>query len=282
MHTDKTRRLFVAAGLSLPLMGFSSADSLFAPKPKALPGWDAFARGSTRQVDHKPWSALLAKHVRRDSAGVARVHYAGFTSTDQGQLQRYLKSLEGTDVAALDRPEQYAFWINLYNAVVVHTVLAAYPVASVQDIDTSPGLFSSGPWKAKAVTIMGKTLSLDDIEHGVLRPYWQDARVHYALNCGAVGCPNLRAEAYDTRRLDAQLDEQAKLYVNDPRGVAFDPSGGLIVSKIYAWFCDDFGGTDRAVVRHLQHYAAPNLAKRLAPITGIADARYDWALNDMN
>jgi len=279
MHTQMSRRLFVTAGLSLPLMGFSTADSLFAPKAKALPGWDAFTQGSPRRVDHSPWSALLAKHVRLDSAGIARVNYGGFSGADKVDLTRYIDSLGKTDLQALDKPEQFALWINLYNAAVVNTVLAAYPVASVQDIDTSPGLFSSGPWKAKAVTVSGKALSLDDIEHGIIRPHWQDARVHYVLNCGAVGCPNLRAKAYDAPRINVQLEAQARIYVNHPRGVTFDPSGGLVVSKIYAWFCDDFGGTDGAVIRHLQRYAAPELANRLMPITGIADARYDWALN---
>ena len=279
MHTQMSRRLFVTAGLSLPLMGFSTADSLFAPKANTLPGWDAFTQGSPRRVDHSPWSALLAKHVRLDSAGIARVNYGGFSGADKVDLTRYIDSLGKTDLQALDKPEQFALWINLYNAAVVNTVLAAYPVASVQDIDTSPGLFSSGPWKAKAVTVSGKALSLDDIEHGIIRPHWQDARVHYVLNCGAVGCPNLRAKAYDARRINVQLEAQARIYVNHPRGVTFDPSGGLVVSKIYAWFCDDFGGTDGAVIRHLQRYAAPELANRLMPITGIADARYDWALN---
>jgi hypothetical protein len=259
MHTQMSRRLFVTAGLSLPLMDFSTADSLFAPKAKALPGWDAFTNGSTRRVDHSPWSTLLAKHVRLDSAEITRVNYGGFSGADKAELTRYIDSLGKTDLQALDRPEQYALWINLYNAAVVNTVLAAYPVKSVQDIDTSLGLFSSGPWKAKAVTVSGKALSLDEIEHGIVRPHWKDARVHYVLNCGAVGCPNLRAEAYDAHRIDVQLEEQARIYVNHPRGVSFNLSGGLVVSKIYAWFCDDFGGTDSAVIRHLQRYAAPQI-----------------------
>ena len=281
MHAQMTRRLFVSAGLSLPLMGFSTAESLFAPKAKALPGWDVFTSGSTRRIDHTAWSALLAKHIRLDTAGIARIAYGAFSGTDKAELARYIASLSKADVAALDKPEQYALWINLYNALVVNTVLAAYPVASVQDIDTSPGLFSSGPWKAKAVSVAGKALSLDDIEHGIIRPHCEDARVHYALHCGAVGCPNLRAEAYEAGRIDSQLEEQARIYVNHPRGVTFNLSGGLVVSKIYAWFCDDFGGTDRAVISHLQRYAAPELANRLKPITGIADARYDWALNNV-
>jgi hypothetical protein len=260
-------------------MGFSTAESLFAPKAELLPGWDAFSSGSQRRVDHNEWSALLAEHVRTDAAGIARVNYGGFSGADKAMLARYLQSLSAIDVKALDRSEQLAFWINLYNAAVVNTVLSAYPVASIQDIDTSPGLFSSGPWKAKAATINGKALSLDDIEHGIIRPVWGDARIHYAVNCGAAGCPNLWAEAYDAAKLDVQLDEQAKLYVNHPRGVTFDASGGLVVSKIYAWFCDDFGGNDRKVIAHIQKYAWPPLAERLAGMSGITDARYDWSLN---
>lgn len=276
-----SRRAVLGIGASLPLMGFSTADSLFAPKPKLLPGWDAFSAGSVVAVDHGAWGRLLAKHVEPDSGGIARVRYGAFSDADKAALDAYIASLSATPIGTLDRPEQLAFWINLYNAAVVRTVLRAYPVASVQDIDTSPGLFTSGPWKAMTVRVGAKPLSLDDIEHGVIRPIWNDPRIHYAVNCAAAGCPNLRGEVYSAARIDQQMDDQARLYVNHQRGVMIDASGGLIVSKIYAWFCDDFGGSDKRVIRHLQQFAAPALKQRLQSISGIADARYDWSLNDI-
>lgn len=280
MDQKFSRRALLTASLSLPLMGFSTADSLFAPKSKLLPGSDKFTPGSELRVGHTSWDKLLERHLKVDAAGIARLDYGGFTARDKAALKGYIDMLSAAPVGMLDRPEQLAFWINLYNAAVVQTVLQAYPVTSVQDIDTSPGLFASGPWKAEAVRVGAKSLSLDDIEHGIVRPIWNDPRIHYALNCGAVGCPNLRGEAYVAERIDLQLDEQARLYVNHPRGLLINASGGLVVSKIYAWFCNDFGGTDRRVIQHLRQFADPALKQRLQPISGIADARYDWALND--
>lgn len=142
------------------------------------------------------------------------------------------------------------------------------------------GLFAAGPWKAKVTRIAGVPLSLDDIEHVILRPIFKDARVHYALNCASVGCPNLRTEAFTGAHLDAQLDAAARAYVNDPRGV--DPElDGLVLSSIYDWYREDFGGSDRAILDHVRRYAAPPLLAALEGTTSIDDFNYIWSLNDI-
>jgi Protein of unknown function, DUF547 len=125
----------------------------------------------------------------------------------------------------------------------------------------------------------GVTLSLDDIEHGILRPIFKDPRVHYAVNCASVGCPNLGTEAFTGAKLNAQLEQAAKDYVNSPRGVRFD-NGEPVVSSIYVWFIDDFGGTDQGVLNHLRKYAAPDLGQRLAGVKALGGDAYDWSLND--
>jgi len=154
-------------------------------------------------------------------------------------------------------------------------------VDSIRDIDISPGLFADGPWGAELVTVEGVPLSLDDVEHRILRPIWRDPRVHYAVNCAALGCPDLARDPFDAGRLDAQLDRQARRFVNHRRGVRFEGDGDLIVSGIYRWFSEDFGdGSDRAILRHLRRHAAPALAGRLAAADGIDDHDYDWSLND--
>lgn len=172
-----------------------------------------------------------------------------------------------------------AYWINLYNALTMQVVLEHYPVDSIRDIDISPGWFSDGPWGAKLVGVEGEQLTLDDIEHRILRPIWQDPRIHYAVNCAAVGCPNLQPEPYEGETVDEQLDRAARAYVNHPRGATVT-GGDLVVSSIYAWYEEDFGGSEQGVIDHLTAFAEPPLDRMLADFSAIDDDRYDWSLND--
>ncbi len=176
------------------------------------------------------------------------------------------------------RTEQLAYWINLYNALTVKVVLDHHPLPSIRDISISPGLFSSGPWGAELVRVEGEPIRLDDIEHRILRPLWQDSRVHYALNCASLGCPNLAREAFTAENTERLLDAGARAYVNHPRGVSL-VNGRLGVSSIYVWFEEDFGG-EAGVLAHLRRYADPKLAASLAPAAAIDDDAYDWSLND--
>ncbi len=159
-------------------------------------------------------------------------------------------------------------------------VLDHYPVDSIRDIDISPGLFADGPWERKLATVEGVGLSLDDIEHRILRPIWQDPRIHYVVNCAAVGCPNLMDRAFTGARWDEMMDAAARDYVNNWRGVRFD-DGELIVSKLYVWYTEDFGGSESAVLDHLRRYAEPGLRGRLEDRERIDAYAYDWGLNDL-
>jgi len=171
-----------------------------------------------------------------------------------------------------------AFWINLYNALTVELILDHYPVASILDISISPGLFSFGPWDKKLIEVEGEALSLNDIEHRILRPIWRDARLHYAVNCASLGCPNLREVAFTAENTEWLLEQGAHEYVNHARGAEFIDSQ-LIVSSIYHWFKEDFGDSDRGVIEHLGAFAAPELAKRLAKTRRLSGHDYDWDLN---
>lgn len=240
------------------------------------------AVGSPVTVDHSAWDRLLKQYVKAGADGINRVDYAAFKASGRPQLKGYIRQLEATDPARLDRPEQFALLANLYNAKTVDIVLDHYPVASIKDISLGGSLvaaFTGGPWKAKVLHLNGVALSLDDIEHGILRPVFKDPRVHYAVNCASISCPNLQAEAFTGAKLNAQLDASAKAYVNHPRG-AHVIDGTLTVSSIYSWFKQDFGGTDEGVIQHLRNYALPPLATKLRTITTISDYSYDWHLND--
>lgn len=262
--------------LMLPLILGTPAAA--APPALEWAFWDQANPASTARVEHAVWDGLLARYVVPGSDGINRFRYAAVTGEDRQTLTADLDRLAGVLVRALNRAEQMAYWINLYNELTVKIVLDHYPVKSIHDIAISPGLFAAGPWGRKLITIEGQAVSLDDIEHRILRPIWRDPRVHYAVNCAALGCPNLARRAYDAQGLETMLEVAARAYVNHPRGSNV-VDGKLVVSSIYIWFKDDFGGDDAGVIRHLERYAEPALARRLSLITQIDADHYDWRLN---
>lgn len=264
--------------LIVALAAFGSTEVLSAPKAELWPRWEAHEPASTRTVDHAWWTGFLQRHVHTDSFHVNRVAYARIPEQDRRGLSEYLNTLAATSTSTLRRDEQLAYWINVYNALTVKVILDHYPVASIRDIDISPGLFANGPWGKALISVEGVPLSLNDIEHRILRPIWRDPRLHYALNCASTGCPNLQILAFTADNTPSLLDTAARAFVNSPRGAKIE-DGQLIVSSIYVWFADDFGGGLADVIRHMKKFAAPDLAAMLDDVTEIEDA-YDWSLND--
>ncbi len=266
--------------LALLLAGLSLAmPAAAAPAAKAWPRWQINDPQSTHVINHDVWDQLLKNHVHPGRDGINRFNYAGVTALERAEMEGYVAGLEAVNPDILNRAEQRAFWINLYNAVTVRLALAQYPVNSIRDI---PGGFLGlgGPWGEKRVTVNGVPLSLDDIEHRILRPLWQDVRLHYAVNCASLGCPDLQPEAFTAANTESLLDRGAAAYVNHPRGVRIT-GGKLYLSSIYDWFQADFGGSPAGVIRHLKTYAAPALAAQLATTSTVAGYDYDWALNGM-
>ncbi len=233
--------------------------------------WTSF--GGAGDPDYGAWDRILRAGVRNGADGIARFDYA---RADHLAVEGLVTALEAIDPRTLGQAAAFAYWVNLYNAVTVRTVLRAWPVGSIRDI--GGGLFSPGPWKDELVLVAGQGLSLDTIEHGILRPIWRDARVHYAVNCAALGCPNLAPRAYRSDRLTEMLDAGARAYVNHPRGVSL-AGGGLTVSSIYDWYAADFGASDAAVIDHFRRYAEPPLKAALAERGRIGGYAYDWRIN---
>jgi hypothetical protein len=273
--------LTLLAGLNL--LSASSIGEGLVNEARAASVAEQFSKisqSSKKTVNHSQFSRLLKAYIKRDKNGLNRVDYKGFKNK-QSDLKAYIKSLEAVKVTSLSRSEQFAYWANLYNALTIDVVLEAYPVKSIKDIDISPGIFSNGPWGKKLVTIEGTKISLDDIEHQILRKVHKDPRVHYAVNCASVGCPNLQTEAFEASKLEAQLEKAAKDYVNSNRGVVVK-GNRLSISKIYVWFKKDFGGNDAGVLAHLKKYAAPELKTKITKIGSINSSFYDWTLNDQS
>lgn len=268
----------LAYGASMAAAHASPLEALLAPDADLWPRWTAHDDASPAIVDHGTWNDLLRRHVVQSGDGIHRFAYSRVTAEDRAALAGYVAGLAAVRVGSLSRAEQFAYWVNLYNALTVGTVLDHYPVASIRDIDITPGLFADGPWGRTLVAVEGEPLSLDDIEHRILRPIWRDPRVHYAVNCASIGCPNLAREAFTAENADRLLDQGAHAYINHRRGARPGPDG-LVVSKIYLWFRDDFGG-DRGVLAHLGAYAEGEVAAALAAGADLGGYAYDWALND--
>jgi hypothetical protein len=250
-----------------------------APKTDLWARWKTFDPASTRSVDHAQWGLFLDTYlVVNHPSGINRVRYADVNAEDKRLLKNYLGMLQAVEVTKLDRTQQKAYWINLYNALTVKVILDHYPVDSIKDIDISPGWFSFGPWDAKLLQIEGEEVSLNDIEHRILRPIWQDNRIHYAVNCASLGCPNLQPKAFTSDNMEELLEKASGEYINHERGVKLD-DGHLTLSSIYKWFQMDFGGSETGVIKHLLKYARTPLANSLEAFDEKVRYEYDWELN---
>lgn len=227
---------------------------------------------------HDPWDTLLSEYVHAHPDGVNRFDYAGLRSDAQNRqaLELYIESLEATDPDTLSNDAQFAFWANLYNAVTVRLIVEEAPERSIRQIRPRP--WAIGPWGVNRVEVRGQGLSLDDIEHGILREQFNAPLVHYAVNCASIGCPNLMDRAFRAETLQADLEAGARAYINHPRGVTVTEDG-LVVSRIYAWFDEDFGGHEQGVIAHLLTYADADLAAEIQAVPMIDGYEYDWSLN---
>jgi len=271
------RRFIILVTLGLLLF---TSSLMAAPKADLWPRWESHDPSSSVVVDHSAWDRFLNRYlITAHPSGINRLRYGDVTAKDRQELGSYIDSLQGIPVSRLNRDEQMAYWINLYNAATVKVVLDHYPVSSITKIDLSSGLFGRGPWDAKLLEVEGEEVSLNDIEHRILRPIWRDPRVHYAVNCASIGCPNLQNLAYTAANLEVLLEKGAREYINHPRGASFQ-GNKLVLSSIYDWFQEDFGGSEEGVLRHLRRYAAAELAGRLGGYSGRIGYAYDWSLNE--
>lgn len=239
-------------------------------------GEDSFGSSgnSDEVIDHSVWDNLLQEYVVEDESGVNLVDYERLESEAADQLEAYLTAMQAVDIEQYSRDEQFAFWVNLYNAATVDVIIDNMPLDSIRDI----GLLGSGPWKDDAVVVSGRTLSLDNIEHDILRPEWQDVRIHYAVNCASIGCPNLAPRAYTGAKLEEMLEAAAVAYVNHPRGFGGEP-GNIVASNIYEWYQVDWGSAE-GVLDHARQYAEGPTADLLEGATEISSYNYDWSLNE--
>ncbi len=271
-----------AAALALTGLVLSAGPQVALAVPEAIPFWQARDEGNAEEVDHSPWQAILDGYLKTGHpSGVNRFDYAGLKANakDSERLTGYLASLQALDPRRLSGAEQFAYWVNFYNALTIRVVVDAYPIESIRDVHESFLSVNQGPWGDVLAAAAGQELTLDDIEHRILRPIWKDPRIHYAVNCASFGCPNLAPQAFTPANAEELLEQGARDYINHPRGVSL-VDGDLVLSAIYDWYQEDFGGSEEAVVDHLLKYANEKTAAKLRDYGVVLDYEYDWSLNE--
>jgi len=242
--------------------------------------WDEREQTSQLKVDHSAWQNILDKYLDANhSSGINLFDYAGVSEQDKQAILDYIDFLIAFDPRQFNSDEQFAYWVNLYNAGNVMVVLTRDIQNSIREVRS--GFFSRGPWGLDLFEINTKELSLDDIEHGILRPIWKDPRIHYVVNCASLSCPDLQPQALTAANYEQVLEAAAKKYINHPRALTIN-NDEIVLSSIYDWYGDDFGKDFSGLVDHLSEYLEP---QKLAQLNAALDKdvdieyEYDWSLN---
>jgi len=242
--------------------------------------WDHADNTSEKRVDHTLWQNLLDRYLKTQTAdGIHLFDYAGLQAESSEQLKQYVDTLLDIEPRALNKQEQMCFWINLYNAVTVQLILAHHPIKSITEIGQQKNRF--GPWDDVLIRLSGQALTLNHIEHRILRPLYGDYRVHFAVNCASLGCPNLSAQVFTVDHLEAMLDDAARQFIAHPRGVRFE-SNKLVLSSIFEWYESDFGACYADLLTTLAQHADASLAEKLNLHRKPAVYEYDWRLNSIS
>ena len=227
---------------------------------------------------NEDWNIILKKYLQKGDLG--NVNLFGYYKLsrnieDKRRLGNYILSLESINTKILSKNEAISHYANLYNAATVKLITDNYPIESIRKL----GPLNSGPWKRKIIKLNGKLVSLDDIEHKILRSKYRSPYIHYMLNCASISCPNLQKKAWKGETLKADQQRAAVEYINSSRGVAIKKDG-LHLSSIYKWFKEDFK-SDAGVLDHILKNADKDLKSAIERGVKIKSYNYDWTLNDV-
>lgn len=212
------------------------------------------------------YDALLTKYATTE--GVRYKAWKG-NAADVARLKAVSDAIAKESLSGKSKNEKLAFYLNAYNVGILKTAVAEYPVKSLKSSEW--GFFK----KKGRLNVAGKSMSFDDLEHSTIRPQFEDARVHFALNCGARSCPPLHNAAFRGTTVDATLTQLTKTHLNHWRGVNISSKNGKVyVTKLFDWFEEDFVKSGGSVKGFIEKYR--KLPKN---ISGHLD--YDWSLNSV-
>lgn len=224
-------------------------------------------------VDHSAFDKLLKKHVNANGL----VDYKGFKA-DEKDFNAYLDMLSKNAPAEskMSKNEEMAYWINAYNAFTIRLILDHYPVKSIKDIGSKIQIpFVTTPWAKKFIKIGSQTMSLDNIEHGTLRKKFDDPRIHFTLVCASISCPRLRNEAYTATKLEAQMDDQGRDFLNNPAKNKISKDAAQL-SNYFNWYSGDWKKNGQSVVKWVDKYSNT----KITDDTKITFLDYNWNLNE--
>lgn len=277
----------------MAMMSVLTCVILFAAMPSPAQSPTELSSQSITASSDQIWADLLARYwmappLAYEYKGTALFCYEELANNtlDMARLDQYIEDMIGRDISKMSRDTEMAYWANFYNALTVRVVAQHYPVKSIKKIKPAnykgaqSGFFPKGVWRVKIIEKDGKGLSLNDIEHKILRRRFKTPMVHYMLNCASIGCPNLKPTPWQAASLQLDQESAARDFIKSPRGVQIE-KGRLTVSKIYKWFAKDFGGSDEKLIAHLKQFSSPEQAEKLSTHHKINAYRYDWALNEM-
>ena len=231
--------------------------------------------------DHQLFTVILQKYVLNGLFDYKNLK-------NDNRLDKYLSQLSNTDPSKLNRNEKLAFWINAYNAFTLQIVTANYPIESITDLNTGGKiiayLLGDTVWDKEFITINNKKYSLNDIEHKILRKM-NEPRIHFAIVCASISCPELLNEAFETNTLEKQLESQTIKFLNDKTRNSFDLKNGQAnISEIFNWFDEDFGDSDENVLKFISNYVPKNISEDIKSNISkwkIFYNDYNWNLNEL-
>lgn len=219
---------------------------------------------SAYQVQTQPNYAALDDFLKKYVSATGEVDYTKIKANIK-ELDLIVKELSSTIVAGTwNKHEKLAFWINTYNVFTIQLLVQNFPIQSIQNLD------GGKTWDVKRIHIGGKKYSLNNIENDIIRPQFKDARIHFAVNCGAKSCPPLLNAAYIPSKLEAQLENQTKKFFNSKKYQKITPNA-VSLTKIMDWYAIDFGN----ILDFVNKYSDVKVNKD-SPITF---QNYDWSLN---
>ena len=224
--------------------------------------------------DHKNYAQILKSNVKD-----GLVNYKAIKENPAG-LNSYINSLVTVDESTFNKwseEQTLTYLINLYNAATIKLVVDNYPVKSIKDINKE----GQGPWKLKVVNLFGKKISLDHLEHEIIRQNYNEPRVHFALVCAAVGCPKLPSQSFMPSKLEEQFAERTRLFLSEKDKNFIDENQKTVyLSSIFDWFAQDFNKTHGSVLGFVKEYLPAEEAKKINSDYSLKFTEYDWNLNE--
>lgn len=268
----------VVAFIALVLMFGSSVRA--APKADLIEFWDDSEPTSTMQVNHDAWQEILSAYVDDEhQSGINRFDYSAVTLGDARKLKTYLAYLQQLDPRQLNSEEAKAFWINMFNAIQVERIVETYQNGSKRAINRllDGRLRSGSRWSRDAVEVAMQVLSLNDIEHGILRPIWNDSRMHFAMISCSLGGANIQKTAFNGENIEALMEKAKIEFLQHPRAIRIQGSK-LILNTVFDWYAADFGSNRQAVLTYLRNNVDAKTREAMQGLSRVS-YEYSWDLN---